>query len=84
MNRPIQALPPATRAQIRSTQTLTSLPQLVSELLQNALDAGARQVNVGVDRDDWSCWVTDNGHGMSKEDMSLLAQGSEEGRYGAN
>ncbi|KAF8915373.1 hypothetical protein CPB85DRAFT_1495878 [Mucidula mucida] len=81
MNKSIEALPVATQNRLRSTQILTSLPQVVSELLQNALDAGARHVDIGVDRDDWSCWVRDDGHGISKDNMFLLGQGSEQGRY---
>ncbi len=84
MNKSIEALPVATQNRLRSTQILTSLPQVVSELLQNALDAGARHVDIGVDRDDWSCWVRDDGHGISKDNMFLLGQGSEQGRYGAS
>jgi DNA mismatch repair protein MLH3 len=74
----IDHLPPATRNKLRSTQILTSLPQIISELVQNSLDAGARQVDIGVDSEEWSCWVSDDGVGMSKEGMSVLG----EGRYG--
>ena len=45
----LERLPSATRDKLRSAQLLTSVPQAVSELLQNALDAGARHVEVGVD-----------------------------------
>jgi DNA mismatch repair protein MLH3 len=75
----IEHLPTATCNKLRSTQILTSLPQVISELLQNSLDAGAHQVDIGVDCEEWSCWVRDNGLGMSKEGMSVLGQG----RYGA-
>jgi DNA mismatch repair protein MLH3 len=74
----IEHLPTATRNKIRSTQILTSLPQIISELLQNSLDAGGLQVDVGVDCKEWNCWVRDNGIGMSKDGMSVLG----EGRYG--
>ena len=79
----MEQLPAATRSKLRSTQILTSLPQIISELLQNSLDAGATQVDIGVDCEGWSCWVRDNGQGISKSGMSLLALGSEESRYGA-
>jgi DNA mismatch repair protein MLH3 len=75
----IQPLPTATRNRLRSTQILTSLPQVVSELLQNSLDAGAHRVDIGVDCEAWGCWVRDDGIGMSKDGMSVLG----EGRYGA-
>ncbi|KAG2155051.1 uncharacterized protein EDB93DRAFT_1130961 [Suillus bovinus] len=70
-----------TRAKLRSTQLLTSLPQVVSELLQNSLDAGASQVDIGIDCEEWSCWVRDNGAGISKAGLTTIGRGSEEGRY---
>ncbi|KAG1892183.1 hypothetical protein F4604DRAFT_13425 [Suillus subluteus] len=70
-----------TRARLRSAQLLTSLPQVVSELLQNSLDAGASQVDIGVDCEEWSCWVRDNGAGISKAGLTMIGKGSEEGRY---
>lgn len=71
-----------TRVKLRSTQLLSSLPQIVSELLQNSLDAGAQHVDIGVDCEEWNCWVRDDGHGISKEGLTILGKGSEEGRYG--
>ena len=75
----LQYLPTSTRSKLRSTQIITSLPQLVSELVQNALDAGASQIDVGVDCEEWSCWVRDDGKGMSKEDLTAF---EIVGRYG--
>jgi len=77
----IERLPLPTRTRLRSTQILTSLPQIVSELLQNSLDAQATHIDVGVDFEGWICWVTDNGHGISKDDLESLAQVGENGRY---
>lgn len=78
----IDKLDAATRAKIRSTQILTSLPQLVSELVQNSLDAGATLIDIGVNCDEWLCWVRDNGCGISKEGLSMLSKDSGESRYG--
>jgi DNA mismatch repair protein MLH3 len=78
MRASIEHLPDATRNKLRSTQILTSLPQIISELLQNSLDAGAHQIDIGVDVEEWSCWVSDNGVGINKNGMSVLG----EGRYG--
>ena len=78
----IAILPQASRSILRSTTILTSLPQIVFELVQNSLDAGASQVDVGVDVDVWHCWVRDDGHGIEDTGMSILAKGGEEGRYG--
>ncbi|TFK55613.1 hypothetical protein OE88DRAFT_1766037 [Heliocybe sulcata] len=80
----IEHLPQTTRSKLRSTQILTSLPQIISELLQNSLDASATQIDVGVNCEEWSCWVRDNGHGMSKDGINILARGSEGGRYGSS
>ncbi len=74
----IELLPASTQSKIRSTQILTSLPQIVSELIQNSLDAGARHVDVGVDCEGWTCWVRDDGTGMGKDALAGI-----EGRYGA-
>ncbi|KAK0190644.1 hypothetical protein F5146DRAFT_930734 [Armillaria mellea] len=72
----IELLPASTQSKIRSTQILTSLPQIVSELIQNSLDAGARHVDVGIDCDGWTCWVRDDGTGMGKDALTGI-----EGRY---
>ncbi|KAJ7437820.1 hypothetical protein B0H11DRAFT_1753330, partial [Mycena galericulata] len=77
-------LPTVTRSKLRSTQILTSLSQIVSELLQNSLDAGARQIDIGVDCEEWTCWVRDDGSGMSKDGMDIIARGLEAGRYGTS
>ena len=80
-NSEINQLPKTTQSKLRSTQLIVSLPHLVSELVQNALDAGAAEVNVGVDCEDWSCWVRDDGRGMSKQDLAAL---EKTGRYGTS
>ncbi|KAF9266346.1 hypothetical protein L218DRAFT_956702 [Marasmius fiardii PR-910] len=80
-NLPIDYLSLPTRTKLRSTQILTSLPQIVSELLQNSLDAGSQSIEIGVNCEEWMCWVTDDGNGISKDSLSLL---STEGRYGSS
>ncbi|KAF7332355.1 Mismatch repair-related protein [Mycena kentingensis (nom. inval.)] len=84
MDAHIQPLPNTTRSRLRSTQILTSLPEIVSELLQNSLDAGAHQVDIGIDCAQWTCWVRDDGCGMSKDGMDILSRGLEAGRYGTS
>lgn len=69
------------RTRLRSSQILTSLPQVVSELVQNALDASASHIDVGVDCQEWECWVKDDGHGISKSGLELLSKSYEAGRY---
>ncbi|KAH6915093.1 histidine kinase-like ATPase [Coprinopsis sp. MPI-PUGE-AT-0042] len=70
-----------TQAKLRSTQILTSLPQIVSELLQNALDAGAKNVDIGLDAQEWMCWVKDDGCGIARDALSGMAQREDSGRY---
>lgn len=82
MSSAIATLSEASRSLLRSTTILTSLPQIVFELVQNSLDARSSQIDVGVDLEIWECWVRDNGHGMDETGVSILAKGGEEGRYG--
>ncbi|KAF9077020.1 hypothetical protein BDP27DRAFT_1389240 [Rhodocollybia butyracea] len=74
----IQRLSSSTSTKLRSTQILTSLPQVVSELFQNSLDAGAKHIEIGVNCSEWSCWVRDDGVGISKGSINILGT---EGRY---
>ena len=78
----VERLDAATQSKIRSTQILTSLPQIVSELVQNSLDAGAKNVEIGIHCTDWMCWVMDDGTGINKDGLFLIAQGLKGGRYG--
>ncbi|KAI0311741.1 hypothetical protein OF83DRAFT_1068318 [Amylostereum chailletii] len=68
-------LPSPTRAKLRSTQILTSLPQAISELVQNSLDASASNIEIGVDCEGWECWVRDNGEGIGRDGLASLASG---------
>ena len=77
----IGRLASSTQSKLRSTQILTSLPQIVSELIQNSLDANPSQIHVGLDCKEWTCWVQDDGYGISKEDLENLGQGEDGGRY---
>jgi len=81
MDTPIEKLDNPTQSRLRSTQILTSLPQIVSELLQNALDAGATAVDVGLDTKEWTCWVKDNGRGITKGDLETIGNEGDSGRY---
>ena len=77
----METLPDETRLKIRSTQNLTSLPQIVSELFQNSLDAGALTIDTGFDLDNGSCWVKDDGCGINRDGLQQLALEGEQGRY---
>jgi len=69
----IAPLPPRTRSFLRSTVILSSLVQVVSELIQNSLDASSRSIQIGIDCDEWSCWVQDDGTGFTIDDLESLA-----------
>jgi DNA mismatch repair protein MLH3 len=71
-SRPLAPLSQPTRSHLRSSQILTTLEQIVSELAQNSLDAGAKRVDVGVDAEGWECWVRDDGCGISREGLGKL------------
>ncbi|KAH8830346.1 hypothetical protein DL96DRAFT_1592536 [Flagelloscypha sp. PMI_526] len=80
----IEVLPEPTIAKLRSTQLLTSLPQIISELVQNSLDAGASNISIGVNTEDWSCSVIDNGCGIDKDGLAVIGRSSDLGRYGTS
>ncbi|GBE79898.1 hypothetical protein SCP_0211000 [Sparassis crispa] len=80
-SRRIAHLSPATQSRLRSTQILVSLSQIISELVQNSLDAGAQHIDIGVDCEDWGCWVRDDGFGIGRNGLAVLAGGAESGRY---
>ncbi|KZT06406.1 uncharacterized protein LAESUDRAFT_759256 [Laetiporus sulphureus 93-53] len=80
----IERLSLTTQSRIRSTQILISLPQIISEFVQNSLDAGAGNVDIGIDCEEWSCWVRDDGSGISRDGFDVLAGSSQVGRYGTS
>lgn len=70
-----------TQARIRSTQILTTLPQIVSELVQNSLDAKANNISIGINCEEWTCWVRDDGLGISKQDLEIFSAEGATTRY---
>jgi DNA mismatch repair protein MLH3 len=69
------------RTRLRSTHILTSLPQVVSQLVQNSLDASASHIDIGVDCQEWECWVKDDGNGIPRSGLGTLSKSYEAGRY---
>ena len=77
----LQPLSEPVRTRLRSTHILTSLPQVVSELVQNSLDASSSNIDIGIDCQEWECWVKDDGNGIARSGLDALSQGYEAGRY---
>lgn len=78
----IRKLPESTSTRLRSTQIITNISQIISELLQNSLDAGASDIDISIDCEEWMCWVRDNGRGISREGLSQIGKDNDAGRYG--
>lgn len=60
----ILPLPAEDAAQLKSSTAIPSLEYVVVGLVENALDASARQIEVNVDFRHGSCSVEDNGCGI--------------------
>uniref|UniRef100_A0A8C9ZKC9 PMS1 homolog 1, mismatch repair system component n=1 Tax=Sander lucioperca TaxID=283035 RepID=A0A8C9ZKC9_SANLU len=72
----MKQLPPDTVRLLSSSQVITSVVNVVKELMENSLDAGASSMtlnwyseNYGLDRIE----VRDNGHGIKAEDTRVMA-----------
>lgn len=71
----IERLPRPTTLRLRSSVVVASIPQVLNELVQNALDAGAARIECWLDlnRGNESIRVEDDGHGLDLD--ALLAVG---------
>ncbi|CAZ81087.1 unnamed protein product [Tuber melanosporum] len=78
---PIRLLPESVSARIRSTLTITNISDVISELLQNAIDAGARNVAIAVNLGRNSCVLEDDGHGVTPEGMLLVGREHATSKY---
>jgi DNA mismatch repair protein MutL len=74
-NRPIRRLPPATAARIAAGEVIERPLSALKEVIENALDAGARALEVRVDRSlDHGFQVADDGHGIAADDLALALE----------
>ena len=69
----IKTLPPEIIDLIAAGEVIDSLAAVVRELVENALDAGATRITIGLYPELWQVTVADNGLGMSLEDLRLCA-----------
>ena len=71
----IRQLPPSVVNQIAAGEVVERPASVVKELLENAIDAGATRVDVGVERGGKDLVrIADNGVGMSPDDLLLAFQ----------
>lgn len=68
----IEKLNKSVVSQIRSHVILNSFEQVVGELLQNSLDAGANTISIRLDLESLSIYIQDNGKGISPDDLERV------------
>lgn len=73
MDTAIQVLPIDVVNLIAAGEVIDSLAAVVRELTENALDAGASRIIIRLWPEQWRLHVTDNGCGMSREDLQQAA-----------
>jgi len=72
--RQIHPLPVRTASHLRSSVVLPSLPSILTELIQNALDANSTKIDLSFDLTRWTLVCHDNGHGISWADLDQLGR----------
>lgn len=73
MTLPIQVLPQDVIDLIAAGEVIDSLGAVVRELVENAIDAGADRISIDISPQNWRIQVSDNGRGMSREDLQLCS-----------
>ncbi|HEY6866482.1 MAG TPA: DNA mismatch repair endonuclease MutL [Candidatus Eisenbacteria bacterium] len=74
-NRPIRRLPPATSSRIAAGEVIERPLSALKEVLENALDAGARTIEVRIERAlDQGFQVADDGEGIVAGELELALE----------
>jgi DNA mismatch repair protein MutL len=74
MTSEIKALPIEVIHLMAAGEVIDSLAAVVRELAENALDAGATRISIGLWTDQWRVRVADNGSSMAIADLQQAAQ----------
>ncbi len=75
MSKKIHKLPSLLVDQIAAGEVIERPASVVKELVENAMDAGAARISIEIENGGKkSIKVTDNGHGLDKDDLSLAIQ----------
>ncbi|KAK3885699.1 hypothetical protein Pcinc_010087 [Petrolisthes cinctipes] len=71
----LHSLPQDTIRLIKSTQVITTPGSIIKELVENALDAGAKSITIKMENHGFSLLeVRDNGVGIKNEDIKFIAK----------
>ena len=71
---PIQLLPPEIVSIIAAGEIIDSLASVVRELVDNCIDAKSTRIEISLNTESWQISVTDNGVGMSLQDLRNCAR----------
>ena len=74
MGSEIQTLPTDVIDLIAAGEVIDSVAAVVRELVENALDAGATRISLGLDPQTWQIQVADNGKGMELADLRVCTR----------
>ena len=68
------------RCRLRSAVVVPTFPQILNELVQNALDAGAARIDcwINLEKGNETIRVEDDGHGLDKDGLNQIGRASGE------